>query len=81
MSTSLSTEFKKAVIRYLHASGHAEAEEVVSWYEDHWQEGYCETCAYEEWSVDITYRKADGSKATYTYDGRFADLLEKLLAA
>lgn len=85
MSTSLSkklnAQFNAAVIRFLMTQGVIDVVEVLSWYEDHYTEGYCETCAYDEWTVDITYRTAAGDRKTYTYDGRFSDLLNKLLNA
>ncbi|MEU9871141.1 hypothetical protein AB0C87_25255 [Actinomadura sp. NPDC048021] len=40
--------------------------------------GYCETCAYEEVVVDITFEDGDGQWTLYTYFGDMGELIREL---
>jgi hypothetical protein len=40
--------------------------------------GYCETCYYEQYVVEIYYLTETGVFKEYEYDGQFADLLREL---
>lgn len=78
---NLSEAFRESVLALLHQSGHKDAAEVISWKEQHNQGGYCETCSFEYWTVDIVWRDAAGNEDTYEYSGTFGELLNGLLRA
>lgn len=53
--------------------------EVVSFEEETHYGGYCETCAYEEQVIVVTYKTASGELKRITIWDSFANLLNALL--
>ena len=72
-------KFKEVLSVYLNNLGY-EVTAVDSWEEDTYSGGYCETCAYDETQVVITYITGGGQLRQYTYSGKFTYLLDELLA-
>lgn len=57
----------------------SDAVEVTDYDEIYYSSGGCETCAYNEYAVEIRYTDSHGNRNTYTYDGKFTYLLESLV--
>lgn len=54
---------------------------VLSFEEEKYSGGYCESCAYEETVVEIRYINDDDKQSMYVYRGYFSELLRELLDA
>lgn len=80
MANDLSDVLKASIKGYL-VSVRCNVDEVQTWNEVTEWGGYCETCSYETTTVDIGYTTPDGTSLTYSYYGKFGELLEALLAA
>lgn len=52
-------------------------DEVLSYEEENYSSGYCETCYYEEVRVNIEYLEG-GLRRSYTHYGSFGDLIKEL---
>lgn len=83
MSTA-SPAFYKALNLYLADKMDYEADriEVVSFYDYQEETGYCDTCTYMEYFVDITWKDlgdTDSRWQVYKYEGSFSDLLDDIL--
>jgi len=55
-----------------------DVKEVVSYEDDTYYGGYCETCSYEEAIVNIYYVDSKGAGHKYVYGGGFAELVSSL---
>lgn len=79
MSEEWVAGFKAALLRYVQEHGHPEATEVTDW-DDSANEGAgCSCYSGMTYEVDISF-KSPGLKynRTYSYDGKFTDLLYEL---
>lgn len=52
---------------------------VYAYEEEHKYGGYCNTCVYEEYSVDIYFKNSDGRMCRYSYDGDMGEFIRTLL--
>lgn len=90
MSNELGPGFQTSVLKLIN-SGECEhymggvhdfeydpAVEVLSFRDQTYNDGYCETCWYEYAVVEIDVRTRSGVETTFVYEDDFADLLDTL---
>lgn len=72
-------DIKPVVAQWLRNKGKS-VYDVISFVEELYTGGYCETCYYEEWNVEITYHDNNGGLniQTYVYEGKFSNLILEL---
>lgn len=51
---------------------------VTGYEEENYRVGGCETCSYTEYEVTIYFSDDESTFNCYTYNGKFADLMEAL---
>jgi hypothetical protein len=56
-----------------------DAVEVISYYENRYRVGNCDTCGYDTVDVVITYLDGNGNDHRYDYSGYFSDLINELV--
>ena len=81
-TTDLKGLFYKALCSWLSGVTEREVLEVTGMESGSHISGGCETCAYTVYDVELTYRTPDDPYSwgrTYTYEGKFSDLLDQLL--
>lgn len=52
--------------------------EILSYQEDTYDSGFCETCSYTETVIDVYYKDDAGDTQKYRYFGKFAYLIQDL---
>lgn len=67
--------FHKALLEYV---GAEEGSTFVGLETDSYDSGGCETCAYTEYTVEISWRTPKGNYMTHQYSGRLDSLIEAL---
>jgi hypothetical protein len=79
------SEFYRVAVGWLRQqTGNENIAEITYWDDDRYDTGGCPTCAYTEYTVDITYKEKGFDRYSpskgYTYTGRFNDMLESIFA-
>jgi len=75
---SVSTKLNEAVKNWLN-SMELDCVDVV-YFDESVTTGSCgyDTCSYEDWAVDITFRDSRGKTKFYAYEGKFSSLISLL---
>lgn len=55
-----------------------DVEQVIEYDEEHRYGGYCETCSYDEYVVEITYLNSKNKRYYYTFYGTLGSLIREL---
>lgn len=74
---NLNEALNRAALKMLQAKG-MDATEIISFESNSYQDGYCDTCAYTVYVVDITYASKNKAWNNYRYEGTFSGLIEDL---
>lgn len=74
---SLNEAVNRAALKMLQSKG-LDATEIISFESDSYEDGYCDTCAYTVYVVDITYASKNKVRNNYRYNGTFSSLINDL---
>jgi hypothetical protein len=71
-------DLNDALLAYVKANGHPQAVEVVDYDDSAYYSEGCSCYSNMDYTVDITYLTDLGLRKTFTYQGRFTELIAEI---
>lgn len=72
--------FKRVLAKYMRQKVNLPVAKVLSYEQEKYEGGYCDTCYYTEIRVEVVYQDTSDREDYWTYYGSMVELIESLAA-